>query len=313
MSTGGAQELVFAGGAFAFGAAVGSFLNVVIHRLPRADEGLSVSEPKRSFCPHCRTQLRWYDNIPLVSWLLLGARCRYCKQPIAFRYFGIELLTAALFTLVAYERLILPPEPQVGLALVQALLLAAMVAVTWIDIDHFIIPDRIDKPGMALAPVVSFLVPALHPAVRSFGGYRFDGDLQLLCSWAHALGIGDGVCALSPRLAAACSSLIGIAFGFALIWTIRFLGTLAFRKEAMGFGDVKYMGMLGGFLGWSGVLLTLGIAVIAGAVIGVIMKLVTRDPYVPFGPFLSLGAAATLLFHDALLWILLVWYPSLVR
>ncbi|RME75639.1 MAG: prepilin peptidase [Planctomycetota bacterium] len=307
------REVLFAGGAFVLGAAVGSFLNVVIYRLPREDEGLSVARPRRSFCPSCRSTLRWYENIPLVSWLLQAGRCRHCREPIPLRYFGIELLTATLFTIVAYKDLVLVDPPRWGLAAVSAALLAAMVAVTWIDLDHMIIPDRIDKPAMLLAPFVSYLVPALHPAVRAYGQYRFDGDITILVGWAAALGWGDGRLGLDPRMAAAVSSLVGIAFGLALIWTIRALGSLAFRKEAMGLGDVKYMGMLGGYLGWTGVLLTLGVAVIAGALIGIVMKLFTREPYVPFGPFLSLGGAVTLLAREPLLWGLLVWYPSLVR
>ncbi|GIW71300.1 MAG: hypothetical protein KatS3mg102_0842 [Planctomycetota bacterium] len=298
------RELLIAVAALALGACCGSFLNVVIHRLPRAEEGLGLGRPRRSFCPRCRASIAWYDNLPLLSYLVLGGRCRSCRGTIPLRYFLVEAASAGLFVLVAYRTLILPPSPQWELALAQAALLAAMVAVAGIDLEHLIIPDRIDKPGMVLAPLVSCAVPALHAG---------HGDLQTLAAGLAALGLGDGSAALEgSRLGAALASLLGIAFGAGLVGLIRWLGTLAFRKEAMGLGDVKYMGMLGGYLGWKGVLLALGVAVLSGALVGIAMKLLTREPYVPFGPFLSLGGAAALLFHHELVWALFVGYPSLL-
>jgi leader peptidase (prepilin peptidase)/N-methyltransferase len=270
-------------GAFTLGAVIGSFLNVVIFRLPREDEGLTVTWPRLSICPECRTTIPWYDNIPLVSYFVLLGRCRACRKQIPLRYFGVELLTASLFCFLAWRLLL--PDPaldRAALFAVQALLVAALVAVTFIDIDFRIIPDKIDIPGMLLAPVASALVPALHLG---------RGDLE-------TLGIAAVDPAASPRLYAALASVLGIAVGGGIIWLIGILGTIAFKKDAMGFGDVKLLAMIGGYVGWKGVLLALFVGCLAGSVIGIVVRLATKDPYIPFGPFLSLGALVVILWYS---------------
>ncbi len=140
------------------GASIGSFLNVVIWRLPRKE---NLSHPG-SHCPRCNRPIRWFDNLPVVSWLLLRARCRACLAPIAWRYPFVELLTATLFVLAALRF----PNPLDATAI--ALLLAALVAITFIDIDHRIIPDAITKPGMALALILA-VVTTLHPGDWIYG------------------------------------------------------------------------------------------------------------------------------------------------
>jgi leader peptidase (prepilin peptidase)/N-methyltransferase len=289
------RALFIAVAAFAFGAVIGSFLNVVIYRLPRADEGLSLTKPRLSLCPHCGVTIHWYDNVPLLSYFLLRGRCRACKAPISIRYFLVELLTAALFTLLAMRVLGrgFTAEGAARLA-VLATLTAALVAVTFIDIEFRIIPDRIDLPGIALAPLISVAVPSLHL------GHR---DLE-------TLGV---TAALDPRAYAAFCSLLGIVAGGGVIFLIGVLGTLAFKKEAMGLGDVKLLAMIGGFLGWKGALLALLLACFAGAAIGIVVKLLTKDPYIPFGPFLALGALFVILWREEILEFLFVTYPSLFR
>jgi len=286
-------ELLIPAGAFLFGAMIGSFLNVVIYRLPRSDEGLSVSTPRLSVCPRCKTTIRGYDNVPLVSYFVLAGKCRSCKAPIPFRYFFVELLTATLFAVVALRF-----EGDWPLAAVYALLTAALIAVTFIDVDFRIIPDKIDLPGMALAPAVSALVPALHGYGPLSGS---QGDLAPL-----------GLALENQRLMAALSSGFGILVGAGIIYAIGLLGSLVFRKEAMGFGDVKLLGMIGGFLGWKGVLLVLLLACLAGSVVGIIVKLVTRDSYIPFGPFLSVGALGVILGRSEIIELIFVRYPKLV-
>ncbi len=307
------RDLFIVGAAFVFGAAIGSFLNVVIYRLPRADEGLFLTKPRLSICPQCGATIRWYDNIPLLSYFLLGAKCRSCRAPIPLRYFAVELLTACLFALTAH-RLATGPEPDFAHAAVVAAFLASLVAVTFIDIDLRIIPDKIDIPGMALAPVLAFLVPALH---------RGSGDLETLASLVNRVAALFGTSGdLVPkafglsgheRVAAAIASLIGIATGAGVIWLVGRAGKALFKKEAMGFGDVKLLGMMGGYVGWKGVFLILLLASVCGALIGIIVKLATRESYIPFGPFLSLGAAIVVLWRAEVLHVIFVSYPNLFR
>jgi len=286
--------------AFCLGAIFGSFLNVVIYRLPRDDEGLSVSYPAQSFCPQCKEPIRGTDNIPILAYFLLAGKCRKCKAKIPFRYFFVELMTAVLFTVLALRH-----EPDYALAAVYAALTAALIACTFIDIDLRIIPDKIDIPGMYLAPVLSALVPSMH--------LHQPLDPTLPRSFTDLALFGIPVPWGEPRVAAALSSVIGIVVGAGVIWLVGWLGSKAFKKEAMGFGDVKLLGMIGGFLGWQGVLLALLLGCFVGAFIGIIVKLATEDPYIPFGPFLSLGALAIMLARNDIVWVIFEWYPRLLH
>lgn len=144
-------ESVFSGFAFVVGAAVGSFLNVCIYRLPL---DLSVNKPRRSFCPHCKTSLPWYQNIPLVSWLVLRGRCAHCGAPIRFRYFGVELVTALLFLAIWRA---FPWQ----LAIVYWIFISLVVIATFVDFEHFIIPDQVTIGGTVAGVVASFLIPEL--------------------------------------------------------------------------------------------------------------------------------------------------------
>src|SRR5450432_4898101 len=144
-------ELIFRCFAFVLGAAIGSFLNVCIYRLPR---DLSVNEPRRSFCPACKKPIPWQQNLPLISWLLLRGKCANCGSRIAFRYFAVELLTALLFLAVWLAF----PWP---VALVYWVFVSLLVAATFIDFEHFIIPDEITLGGTAAGVLASFALPAL--------------------------------------------------------------------------------------------------------------------------------------------------------
>lgn len=146
-----------------FGATVGSFLNVCIWRLPR--EGISVSRPRRSFCPSCGTPIGWQDNIPILGWLLLGGRCRHCQAPISSRYVLVEALTAVLFLLVAYRWVVLG-ELSVGAAAALLALVAGLVVAAFIDLELRIIPDEVTLGGMLLVPLVAVLVPDLQGSKR---------------------------------------------------------------------------------------------------------------------------------------------------
>jgi leader peptidase (prepilin peptidase)/N-methyltransferase len=255
---------------FAFGATVGSFLNVCIHRIP-ADE--SVVRP-RSRCPGCRTPITWYDNVPIVSWLLLRARCRRCGERIAARYPLVEAI-AGLLAVVALVRLGPTAHGVAAFAFTAALLL-----ITFIDLDHLFIPDEVSLPGIVIGLGVA-LLPGGVTIADAFGGVLLGGGGL----WA---------------LAATYERLTGI--------------------EGMGFGDVKLLAMIGAFVGWQGIPIVLLIASVTGTAAGLLVIFSRRGrrglgrvhrrfgpravlPYfrrlgrtteIPFGPFLALGAVIVL-------------------
>lgn len=238
---------------FILGAIVGSFLNVCIHRIPREE---SIVFPS-SRCPHCRHAIAWYDNIPLFSYIFLRGRCRSCQEAISGRYFLIEALTAvmALFTYWKFG---------ISLAFLAAFLfVATLIVITFIDIEHQIIPHEIVLPGIPL-----FLLAA----VFIMGIPLFDAFLGIM------IGIG---------------SLYLIA-----VYYEQLTGT-----EGMGGGDVNLMGMLGAFLGWKSLLFVLMTGAFTGAAVGIIMMInkgKTMKYAVPFGPFLSLGAVVYLFWGRAI-------------
>lgn len=231
------------------GMCVGSFLNVCIHRLPA---GLSIVRPP-SACPECGTSIRWYDNIPVISYLLLRGRCRGCQVPISIRYPIVELLTG-LFAMITWLQFgPIPATP------IYFLFIAALLVITFIDIDHRIIPDIISLPGIGLGFAASFLLPGLD--------------------WI--------------------SSLIGIAAGGGLLLSIAWGYHLITGKDGMGGGDIKLLAMIGAFLGWKGVLFTVMAASFIGTAVGIVMMVRARKGMkmaLPFGPFLAIGAILYLFF-----------------
>lgn len=269
------QPLLFAMLAV-LGACTGSFLNVVAFRLPR--ECMSVVRPG-SRCPRCAQPIPWSDNLPVLSWVLLLGRCRACGAPISPRYPAVELGTAGLFVLTAW--MLLPEAAfrfpwdyaagwlEAGVAL---LVTGALVALTLVDLDYRILPDEITKPGLVVAPVLAFLAPGLQPTVVTAGWWPQGG----------------------PRVAALLHGILGALASLAALWLVGWLASRAFRKEAMGMGDVKLMGCMGGLLGlWS--FLALAVAAVAGAAVGILARMLTRNRYIPFGPFLALGTWVVML------------------
>jgi len=252
----------------AFGAMIGSFLNVVIHRLPREE---SIVLPA-SRCPSCGSAIRPYDNVPVLSWLVLRGRCRSCKAGINARYPAVEALTALLFALVLLH-------DGVSLALLPDLIFtAALVALVFIDAEHMILPDAITLPGIGFALVTRALIPNLH-------GLDFLRD-GLLSDWPDA-----GVSIVG--------ALLGALAGGGTLWLVGWLWERLRGVEAMGFGDVKMMFMVGAYLGWPLTLLTLFLSVIAGSIAGVGLMLWRRERdmtmLLPFGIFLGTGAVVALL------------------
>ena len=268
------QQAIYSVAVFAFGAAVGSFLNVVIYRLPR---GKSLIWPP-SHCPHCQHQLSMArDNIPILGWFLVQGRCRYCGEPVSFRYPLVEFLTAG-FVLAAYWYLVRYQGRSLGHYLVWTALALAIVAAGLIDLRHYIIPDAITQVGMVVAPVVSLLVPSIHPA----------------------LGWPENV-----RLQALASSLVGMAAGAGFVYLVGALGKLVFGREAMGFGDVKFLGMIGAFLGWQAIIWTFIIGSMLGLAFVVVGLIKPDKGALPFAPSLGLGAIAFMIWQEPLVRMLL--------
>ncbi len=277
------------------GACVGSFLNVVIYRMPRQCK--SIVRPKRSFCPHCRTSIAWYDNIPIASWILLRTKCRHCSAPISVRYTIVEALTAAMFALVGIwfldaTTIVLVEQWHWGLVACYVWIISAMIAASFIDLELTIIPDEITLSGIVIGPVLAVIFPEIHSRFASVFPY---GDIIS-----------------SPRMIALLGSIAGMLAGAGAIYGIRQFGTLLFRKEAMGLGDVKFMAMVGAIVGWEGTLLSILIACVVGSVFGIALRVLKGTRYVPFGPYLSIGAVLTIFFQEELIQFLLHDYPKLL-
>jgi leader peptidase (prepilin peptidase)/N-methyltransferase len=250
---------------FAWGTCIGSFLNVCIHRIPRE---LSVVKP-RSFCPGCERTIPWYCNVPILSYVLLRGKCRFCGVRISARYVTVELLVGLLFLLTWLKFDTMPGARPLALAPIEAwplvpiywLLVSGLVLGTFVDFEHLIIPDRVTLGGIAAGVVLSAVAPALH------------GESEMLYGLLW--------------------SLTGAALGWGILWLIAIFGRFVFRKEAMGFGDVKLLGAIGAFLGWRAVLFTIVVSSFAGSLVGVtlvVLKLKAMQSRIPYGPYLALAA-----------------------
>jgi leader peptidase (prepilin peptidase) / N-methyltransferase len=336
---------------FVFGCIVGSFLNVCIYRLPL---GLSIVTP-RSHCPHCRYSIPWYLNIPLVTWLALRGRCKHCGAPISFRYFVVELLTGVVFlsSWLAFG------AKSPWLAIVYAVFLAGLIVATFIDFEHFIIPDEITLGGMATGLVASLLLPSLQEANRwnagmgwSFIGVmtgvaaiyailrlgkwlfgrqrlKWPGDAKIVFTETslHLPGkeipydelfyrrsdtiilrartielVDRGYKDVLMRLALRSGLLEINQDNFETerlnpeeIHHLEAVGSeIVLPREAMGLGDVKFMGAIGAFIGWPGVIFSLMLSSMIGAAVGVTLIALRRREWssrMPYGPYIALAAA----------------------
>jgi leader peptidase (prepilin peptidase)/N-methyltransferase len=346
---------------FCLGSIVGSFLNVCIHRMPL---GQSVVSPP-SHCPHCKYSIPWYLNIPLVTWLYLGAKCRNCRSPISARYFLVELLTAVAFLACWLEF----GNRSALLATVYCLLLAGFIVATFIDFEHFIIPDEITLGGMAVGFVCSFLVPRLHDVTSLTDSIKLSllgmlvgagliyailrvGKLlfgrQKIALPAHAKIVFTETSVKLPDkeipyedLFYRQSDVIALrALTVEMIdrcykdVTVRLspsrlqIGQDTFNpedvphleavsaeivlpREAMGLGDVKFMGAIGAFLGWKAVVFSLVVSSLIGALVGVALVVSGKralSSRLPYGPYIAVAAT---------LWIfagpdLVAWYARVI-
>ena len=248
---------------FVLGLAVGSFLNVCIYRLPREQ---SIVKP-RSRCPNCKKLIHWYDNIPLLSYIILRGKCRYCKAKVSFQYFMVELLTGLMF-LLFYNHFVFSV-----ISLIYVVFACGLIVATFVDFNFRIIPDEINIGGIILGLIVSLIYPYLHNTS------------------SHLLGF--------------YRSFLGIIIGGGIIWITGIIGDFIFKKETMGGGDVKLLAMIGAFLGWKLAILTFFVSPVFGAVVGIIIKLRTKSSLIAYGPYLSLGAIIVLFWGNNILrWLL---------
>lgn len=269
---------------FLFGAIVGSFLNVVIHRVPLEE---SIVFPN-SACPKCNNAIKSYDNIPILSWLILGGKCRNCKNPISARYPAVELLTAILFALVYW---------QIGFVWylpVCLIFVAAMISLIFIDSEHMILPDVITYPLLFFALIVRLVFPIIYQAdffsdTKIFPLNMVDPNVP---SWAVSL----------------FGAIVGGIIGGGSLWAVGEIWKRLRGVEAMGFGDVKMMFGVGALLGWQLTFLTIFLGAFAGSLIGVFVMMKDREnglqAKIPFGIFLGIGAVVSLLFGEQII----VWY-----
>jgi len=271
-----------------FGAVIGSFLNVVIHRVPLEE---SIVFPN-SRCPSCGGAIAFYDNIPVLSWMMLGAKCRSCKERISFRYPAVELITGALFVAVAWHAGLTAALP------FDLVFASALLALVFIDAEHMILPNVITYPGIVFAVIARIAIPYLT------GTSHFD-DIPSLSHGALA-NMPIGVISLA-------GALIGALIGGGSLWLMGWTWEKLRGIEAMGLGDVKMMFMVGAYLGWRLTILTIFVGVLTGSVIGI--ALMARkgqrnmQMLLPFGVFLGLGAVAALLFGAPLV----EWYAGQFR
>ncbi len=235
------------------GAMLGSFLNVCILRWG-AEPKESIVSP-RSHCPRCGRGLAWYENVPVLSWMLLRARCRGCGKPISIMYPLIELATAGIWAYMVWRHGITLE------ALRGAVFGTILLGIAMTDARQYIIPDEFTWGGLVIGLVFSLA-----------GGVA---------------GVG--------------TALLGAAVGFGLLWLVGTVGTWVFKQDAMGGGDIKMMAMVGAFLGWQGVLLTIFLGALVGSLVFVPLLLVGQKKLVPFGIFLSLGAAIAYEFGPAII------------
>ena len=366
---------------FAFGSCIGSFLNVVIYRLPR-DKSI-VTPP--SACPGCDKHIAFYDNIPLLSWLVLGGKCRNCKMKISIRYFIVELITALLFVLIfhLYFTVQVRSLQVAGHTGVMAfthggwlmyvghvLLISALLAASGIDLELWIIPLSIcwfaTLVGLVAAGIGGFVIPPdqiafydLFPvASASTGIVAFGGAVGLVLAllglkfgifhrsyecdlvepnatecpsqhpdFPHRKEILKEVMFLAPvifcaylayffvgksdqlhtkwvdlmqihSVAGVLGSFYGYLIGCAIVWGTRILGTLGFGKEAMGLGDVHLMGAAGAVIGWKLVVVAFFLAPFFGLAWAIYQRISQKTRQIPYGPFLSMGILAVMIYHD---------------
>jgi leader peptidase (prepilin peptidase)/N-methyltransferase len=246
-------------GIFLIGLAIGSFLNVCIYRLPREE---SIVKPG-SHCPNCNKLIRWYDNIPILSYIFLRGKCRYCSWKIPLRYPIVELITA--LALFFYYR-------NFGFSFLlfkYFILTAVLIIATFTDFKHQIIPDQVSL-GFIPVGFIFFILQYYILHQQNF-------------------------------ISSIVNSILGIIIGALIIYATGILGRILFKKESMGIGDVKLMAMIGAFLGYKAVILIYFIAPFFGIFYGLYKRIFYKEEYIPYGPFLAMASIVVIFWQDKIL------------
>ena len=263
---------------FVIGACIGSFLNVVIYRVPNEKSLLPGSA-----CPNCGSKIKPYHNVPILGWLFLGGKCAGCKDAISWRYPAIELLTAIVFTIVYWQ---FGGTAFLPVALVFA---ATMIALVFIDADHMILPNVITYPLFVAALIVRIVYPIAFGYVFSDTTYAPISGLHGWPNWAVSLA----------------GAIFGALIGGGSLWLVGALWKLLRGVDAMGLGDVKLLLGIGALLGWRLTLLTIFIGALTGAIGGIFVLSRQKDKdlqtQIPFGIFLGIGAVVTMLFGEKII------------
>lgn len=269
---------------FVLGACIGSFLNVVIYRVPN-----ELSLLTSSACPNCKNGIKFYHNVPIFGWLMLGGKCSSCKEPIAWRYPAVELFTALVFILTYW---------QVGFTVflpVALVFVSTMIALLFIDAEHMILPNVITYPLFAAVLVVRIIYPVVFAGFSfSDASYSPIDQLSGYAGWAVSLA----------------GALFGALVGGGSLWLVGAIWKALRGVDAMGLGDVKMMFGVGALLGWRVTILTIFLGAFSGALIGIALVLRSKDrdlqTQLPFGIFLGIGSVIGLLFGERMI----IWYLS---
>ena len=234
---------------FLFGICIGSFLNVCIYRMPREE---SIVAP-RSHCPGCKTMIRWFDNIPLLSYLLLSGKCRQCKTRISIRYFLVELFVGMMWVFL-WQR-----YDETPFFVAAVICFTILLAVSITDLETGYIPDKLSLPGALAGLILSTAFPVLQDETRWYMGL-----LQ---------------------------SFLGFLAGGGILFATGYLGSIIFKKEAMGGGDIKLLAMIGAFVGWQGAIFVFMFAPVVSIPIALFERFVRKHETIPFGPYIALVGA----------------------
>lgn len=285
---------------FIFGLIIGSFLNVVIHRLESGEKIVN----DRSKCVHCKHVLAWNDLIPVLSYIMLGGKCRYCKEKISAKYLIVEIVTGILFVLVSDRYMLLTANYSILYTFFAYFMISALIIIFFYDLKTYIIPDEIIYPAIVVAIIFnlstdSTIYSILTQGLKNFNFFSQGGDV-----WAWIANIFDFISYNSKFINHLFTAIISFLFFFSIVF---FTG-----GKGMGGGDVKLGFLMGAILGWPIIFVAIFLAFIIGSIAGVILVLQKKKDMksmIPFGPFLVTGTLIGLFWGEGIL----RWYLGMIN
>ncbi len=269
------MEIIILAWATLFGIVIGSFLNVCIYRIPK---GLSILFPG-SVCTKCNSKISWYDNIPILGYLILRGRCRNCKEKFSVRYIFIEFFTGLITFLFLYYLFFSGSKP-LETVIVYILLTYILIVITFIDFDYLIVPNSLTYSGMIFVLVISVLIPGIFEYNNNQLGTQYV-SIYYVTRW-HSL----------------FNCLIGIIVSGGIVFATAIIGRCILKKDVMGIGDVKLMCMSGGIIGWKLGIIVFFIAPFFGILMAIPVMLKKNTRMIPYAPFLSIAIIVSIFFED---------------